>query len=96
MSHATFEQIVSVLAASDRRWMTASGITSQLPDGGVDKKRIEELLLAHSRDCEEKQRQPTVRYSSLPSRRTLEVLWGVVDKVGLRKLEHVTEGRHCR
>ena len=29
---------------------------------------------------------PEIRYSSLPSRRSLQILWGHVDKVGHRKL----------
>ena len=87
-----FNQVVSILSAAsyDKPWMTASYIARKIGNR-FDGKQIEEMLLAYCRDAEDSGGNLRVRYSSLPSRRTLEVLWGAVEKVGSRRLENITQ-----
>ncbi len=92
MTEISLDRVFSILAAasSDKPWITARGIARRLGDR-VDGVQIEQLLLSYCRDCEDKGLAPTVRYSSLPSRKTLEVLWGTIEKVGSRRLENITK-----
>lgn len=68
--------------------MTAGYIARKI-GGSTEGPRVEEVLLAHIRHSEENGLEPMVRYSSLPSRRTLEVLWGATEIVGLRRVESI-------
>lgn len=87
MRDITLDQVFSIIdAASDEKpWMTALSIARRLGNR-TEAKQIEQLLLAHCQDSEDSSQAPIVRYSSLPSRRTLEVLWGAIEKVGLRRM----------
>lgn len=92
MNKLLLDEAVSILstASNNRPWMTATYIAGKIPSR-VDGKQIEETMLAHCRDTEDGGGVPIVRYSSLPSRKTLEVLWGAIEKVGSRRLENITQ-----
>jgi hypothetical protein len=81
METSQWDDVLAVLQenAQEKPWMTARTIARRLRHPG-DRIQIEKMLLAHYSECEE----PKVRCSSLPSRRTLEVLWAASDKVGCR------------
>ena len=92
MSDSLFNQVISILsrATCDKPWMTASSIARETGDR-FDGEQIKKMLLAHYREAEDSGVNPKARYSSLPSRRTLEVLWGDFEKVGSRRLENITK-----
>lgn len=92
MSNNIFNQVFTILSdtSPDKPWMTARGIASRLRNR-VDRVQIEQILLAHCKECEDKGLPLRVRYSSLPSRSTLDVLWGAIEKVGSRRLENITQ-----
>jgi len=92
MNDSLLEQVVAVLSAasSKKPWMTASYIARKIGNP-VNGERIEQALLAHCRNAEDIRKTPLVRYSSLPSRKTLKVLWGAIEKVGSRKLYNITK-----
>ncbi len=92
MNDSLLDAVTSVLleASNDKPWMTANYIAGKIACC-VDGKQIEEVLLAHCRNTEDRGDVPIVRYSSLPSRKTLEVLWGAIEKVGSRRLENITQ-----
>ncbi len=78
-----FNRVISVLKKPNHyRWLTAKGICHKL---GLHEDRSTEIeqLLIHYFDTTE---SPEIRYSSLPSKYSLEILWGHVDKVGTRDL----------
>lgn len=87
-----FDQVVSLLsgASDDKPWMTARYLARRLGNR-VDGRQIEDMLLVHCQDAEDNGETPLIRYSSLPSRKTLEVLWGAIEKVGRRPLENITQ-----
>lgn len=67
-------------------WMTARMLACRL---GIDEgfsTIIEESLLNYYKETIKKNESLLIRYSSLPSKKTLEVLWGHIDHVGQRKL----------
>jgi hypothetical protein len=92
MNDSLFDEVASVLsgASNEKPWMTANYIAGKIASR-VDGQQIEETLLAHCRDTENRGEVPIVRYSSLPSRTTLEVLWGAIEKVGPRKLASIIQ-----
>jgi len=63
-------------------WMTSETIKSKLKITDYNAAEIEKGLL----DYYNVNSNSAVRYSSLPSKRSLQVLWGHVDNVGHRKL----------
>lgn len=81
----SIQQIHSALIKANRQkpWMTARRISEicKLEIGETEK-----LLLAHMTETQKRDSIPKIRYSNLPSKKTLEVLWGAVDqpKVGMR------------
>ena len=94
MNNFLLNQVISVLSAAspEKPWMTAKYLASKI-GGQVDGKHIEQALLDHCRDTEDAGGTPLVRYSNLPSRRTLEVLWGAIQNVGSRSLENITQDK---
>ena len=91
MSDLAFDDVAAVLKATDLRWMTASGIAKKLPIKEVEPTQVESVLIDHCSKREKRRVPPKVRYSSLPSRKTLEVLWGLIERVGFRKLSNITK-----
>ena len=73
-------------ANPDKPWMTAKRIASK-SDLAVE--QTQELLLDHIAKSWEENGTPKIRYSNLPSKKTLQVLWGAVSqpKVGIRPLK---------
>lgn len=92
MDETILEQAIALLSAAspDKPWMTASYLGRKM-GGGIEGKRIEQILLAYCREAEDSGDMPKIRYSSLPSRKTLEVLWGAIEHVGTRPLENITQ-----
>ncbi|BCX49076.1 hypothetical protein HAHE_29840 [Haloferula helveola] len=92
MSGLTVDAIVKLLcgASSAKPWMTSRRIAAKLGCPGKGKE-VERMLLEHVREAADAGRNPKVRYSSLPSRRTLEVLWGAIRLVGDRELDNITK-----
>ena len=76
-------RIITVLKdEGNPRWQTAKGICEKLGLQDSLTTQIETALITyHSTTL-----NPVLRYSSLPSRNSLEVLWGHIDKVGNREL----------
>ena len=83
------DSIVELLAEqadTTKPWMTARSIAKRL---GLDTSfcgEIESTLLAYFRACSENNKKSQVRYSTLPSIKTLEVLWGHTKAVGFRNV----------
>ena len=81
----SIHRIHSELVKADREkpWMTAGRIAEECD---LDEDSTKKLLLAHMTEAREEDSIPKIRYSNLPNKRTLEVLWGAVDhpKVGMR------------
>ena len=82
-----FENVLKKLsgAPKERPWKTATTLARGLD--GVSSEGVEKMLIEHYSS----EKKPKVRYSSLPSRRTLEVLWGDIEHVGWRALESLTK-----
>ena len=76
-------RIITVLKnEKNPRWQTAKGICKKLQFNKKQVHQVEELLIRYHTETSE----PVIRYSSLPSKNSLEVLWGHIDKVGNREL----------
>lgn len=71
---------------ANKPWMTARRLVRRLGLNESFKDSVEEALVAYCKTCGESSRKPLVRYSSLPSKSSLEVLWGHIDFVGDRNL----------
>lgn len=67
-------------------WMTARMLACRLGMNQGSRIKIEESLLKYYKKSIETNAKLLIRYSSLPSKKTLEVLWGHIDHVGQRKL----------
>lgn len=78
-------KILDILESAnpDRPWMTAKRIATK-SDLAVEE--TQKLLLDNIAKSWEKNETPKIRYSNLPSKKTLQVLWGAVSKVGIRPL----------
>lgn len=79
------QKILRILESAnpDKPWMTAKRIAAKCE---YDVSEIETLLLKHMTEAWDKDLSPKIRYSNLPSKKTLQVLWGAVSKVGIRRL----------
>lgn len=87
MNKLCFDDIFSILSAASeaKPWMTSRTIAGRL--GGVmSDKEVEQVLVKHCETSTANGEGPRVRYSTLPSRQTLEVLWGDLSKVGQRSV----------
>ena len=73
-------------ANTDKPWMTAKRIADEC---GLPVAKTQKILRAHISKAWQEDGNPKIRYSNLPSKKTLQVLWGAVsqDKVGLRPLK---------
>jgi hypothetical protein len=80
-------EIIAAAAAElsslkDKPWMTARGLARRLrrsPTCRVSQARLYQALIEHARKGEGNRR---IRNSRLPSAKTLEVLWGSIERVG--------------
>jgi len=87
MSECDFDKILSVLSDTNQKpWMTAHTIAKKIK-GSVGVDQVERLLLNHMDTAE----YPKIRYSSLPSKKTLRVLWGALERVKDRQLQNLTK-----
>ena len=79
-------EIIKILdqASNEKPWMTARSISKNLNEE-INVTEIEDILLKHCAHHDDLVQSAKVRYSNLPSRKTLEVLWGSVQKVKIRK-----------
>lgn len=92
MQKSLFKKILSVIskAPQEKPWITASTISRRL-NKQLTSEKVEQLLLNHCSECDEEGVERKVRYSSLPSRTSLELLWGDIKKVKDRKLGNITK-----
>ena len=68
---------ILVSANSDKPWMTAKGIAGELKEKiHIPSEEIQKLLLDHISKAWQENESPKIRYSNLPSKKTLQVLWG--------------------
>ena len=67
--------------------MTAKRIAGKF---GLTVAKTQELLRDHISKAWQENTNPKIRYSNLPSKRTLQVLWGAVSNVGMRPLMPLT------
>ena len=63
------------------KWQTAENISKKL-NNRLTSEELENLLIKRYKSSN----NSVIRYSSLPSKKSLSVLWGHIDKVGNRKL----------
>ena len=83
MDELLISKIVAFLKEeSNFKWVTSQTLKSKLNITAYSTNAIENTLLSFYNST----LNPSIRYSSLPSRKTLQVLWGHVDNVGHRKL----------
>jgi len=80
------DTIIKKLEGADpeKPWKTANSL-AKLFDG-ISAEQVEHLLILYYTE----NKNPQIRYSSLPSKKTLEVLWGHLDHVRSRNLEPLT------
>lgn len=92
MDETILNRAITLLSAAspDKPWMTANYLGRKM-GGDIEGSRIEQILLSYCRAAEDGGDIPKIRYSSLPSRKTLEVLWGAIEHVGTRPLENITQ-----
>ncbi|GEM_PF-5225051 len=77
-------------ASPEKPWMTARTIAKKMSIPSQHKEV--ESALFHYLEQQENLGEPSeVRYSSLPSRKTLEVLWGACKSVGKQDLPNITK-----
>lgn len=88
MNEQLFKQALLTLKATKEKkhWLTANTIAKKI-NNGTSAKQIEQALLDHCTTS----KNPLVRYSSLPSRISLEVLWGEIAKVGHHYVQPLTK-----
>ena len=91
MNKSDFSRVLSTLknVTPNKPWMTAKRITSQCQ---LSTAATASLLHQHFDGCKTFGERPKARYSNLPSKRTLEILWGATckDKVGARSVKPIT------
>ena len=88
----TIKEIVKLLESAnpDKPWMTAKRIAEKIKEKiHIPSEEIQKLLLDHISEAWQENESPKIRYSNLPSKKTLQVLWAAVSqpKVGMRSLK---------
>lgn len=85
-------EIIDILdkASSEKPWMTARSISKKLGQK-IDAIQIEDILLKHCEQHSGLMQNAKVRYSNLPSRKTLDVLWGSLQNVKVRDGKGITK-----
>ncbi|MBN3519932.1 toll/interleukin-1 receptor domain-containing protein [Algoriphagus lutimaris] len=82
MEDSTFiHQVEQFLLTSNSKWNTSQGILQSLQIASISPLELDEMLLK----AYQKSRDHQFRYSTLPSKKSLDVLWGHIDKVKKRE-----------
>lgn len=82
MEDSTFiQQVEQFLLESKTKWNTSRGILKSMQIDSISPLELDEILLNEYK----KSRAHQFRFSTLPSKKTLEVLWGHIDKVKKRE-----------
>lgn len=80
---AILAQIESYLLGREvYKWSTSKGIINHLNLYGITPLELDDLLLGFYQETDGN----SIRFSTLPSRKSLDVLWGHVDRVGKREV----------
>ena len=92
MESELFKEVLEVLSSAKKgkAWMTVKYIAKKI-NQPENSNKIEQELIHYLERTADNNSEPMIRYSSLPSRKSLEVLWGAVDRIGTRRLESITQ-----
>lgn len=76
------DQVEQCLLHSESKWNTSQGILSKMGNHSISPIQLDELLLNHYKNSKDQK----FRFSTLPSRKSLDVLWGHLDRVNKKEV----------